>query len=195
MAGHSAIAGEHARRAAAELLVIAGDAGRLDSGKHSALQIQGLRARIRGGLSGLGILMRLADQEKGRLSPDYGSIVQTARDNFEKDDLPAFLGEIKKLITRHPLQVPGILSVVPPKPGIARAADLHSRFCAGCHAEPDLEVSRPAYNLFEEINKMPPQEFAARMIIGVRGDRITGIGNPLTDTEISALITYYRAGN
>ena len=39
------------------------------------------------------------------------------------------------------------------------------------------------------------REFAARMVVGVRGDALTGLDNPLTDEEIASLIAFYRAGS
>lgn len=35
--------------------------------------------------------------------------------------------------------------------------------------------------------------FAARMIIGIRGDRVTGVGSSFTDEEMAGLIAYYRS--
>ncbi|HEX6296938.1 MAG TPA: hypothetical protein VFZ74_10195 [Burkholderiales bacterium] len=41
---------------------------------------------------------------------------------------------------------------------------------------------------------MSPEELAARLLNGVRGDASTAHRNPFGDLEIGALIAYYRAG-
>ena len=66
--------------------------------------------------------------------------------------------------------------------------------CAGCHDEPDNSVARPAFNLFQQAKRMLKPEFAARMITGIRGDRVTGIGNPFSDWQLAALMVFYRNG-
>jgi len=75
-----------------------------------------------------------------------------------------------------------------------RAKVLHETYCAGCHDVPDLGVRRPAWNLFQLARNVSPAELAARLVIGVRGDGLTGLSNPLRDAEISVLIAFYRRG-
>ena len=55
-----------------------------------------------------------------------------------------------------------------------------------------LDTERPAYNLFEQAQRLPLPEFAARMLVGIRGDRVTATDNPFSDAELQALITLYR---
>ena len=52
----------------------------------------------------------------------------------------------------------------------------------------------PAFNLFEQARRAPREEFAARLLIGVRGDRSTAWRNPFSDLEIGALLVYYQKG-
>ena len=72
--------GEHARRVAAELLVMRGDTRKLgEQGDAPKFHRKGLRDRLRGGLAGLPILLRLADQELDRKSLDGAGITSKLR--------------------------------------------------------------------------------------------------------------------
>lgn len=196
----AAAQGEHARRVAAELLVMRGDLRKLSNKPAAAKRHQkGLRNRLRGGLAGLDILLRLANQETLRLTEPTGAMpsaaVNTLRQALNQQDLTAFKAKLSQLVNRYPLATTGILLKPPLRANIKTGQKIHNEHCAGCHDSPDTDTQRPAYNLFAEAKAMPPTEFAARMILGVRGDRVTGISNPLTDSQIAALIAYYRAGN
>lgn len=184
--------GEHGRRAATELLVLSGDVQKLANEKLSGLHIKGLKDRIGGGLAGLEIMLRLADQEAGRKPVDYTLDLQKIRKSWLAHDLAALTSKLSNLLTMHPLDTGGILPAKATKTALIAAKNLHEELCAACHDEPDLEVPRPAFNLFKEARRLPANEFAARMMVGVRGDRVTGIDNPLTDAQISALIHYYK---
>jgi hypothetical protein len=41
---------------------------------------------------------------------------------------------------------------------------------------------------------MPREEFAARLLAGVRGDASTAHRNPFSDLELGALIAWYASG-
>ena len=185
--------GEHARRAAAELLVLAGDARRLAGEDTSDIHRKGLADRIRGGLSGLDLMLRFADQEQGRQPQSHGEVLAALREALREGDLVRFQSLAAGLIAAYPFRATGILQTKPTAERLKRGRKMHEELCAGCHDEPDFEVERPAYNLFEEAQKLSPGEFAARMSVGVRGDRVTGIDNPLSDEQIASLIAYYRA--
>ena len=189
----AAAAGEHADRVGAELAVLAGDLQRYQQPETEAMHRQGLAARIAGGLAGLEILMRLADQEANRPSRDYASHMADLRTAWHQGNAAEVLATVGRLRSLHPFSASRILGIKPSEAGLVRAKELHDELCAGCHDAPDLEVPRPAYNLFVEARRLPSAEFAARMIVGVRGDRITGIGNPLSAIEIAAMIAYYRS--
>jgi len=66
---------------------------------------------------------------------------------------------------------------------------------AGCHrVTPATDTSLPARDLFEQARHMARDEFAARLIVGVRGDLTTAYDNPFSDPELAALIASYQAG-
>ncbi len=190
----TALAGEHARRAAAELAVIAGDLRKFDEPQLSPFHQTGLVERINGMLSSLDILMRLADEETARPPIGYRPELKLLRKVWGQRDSAEMKILIARLATRHPLNTAAILGLEPTALGLKQAAELHGDLCAGCHDQPDHDTKRPAYNLFAEVRHQSESEFIARMIVGIRGDRITGIDNPLDDAQLSALISYYRAG-
>jgi len=186
--------GEHSRIAASELLIVSADIQRLSGNQYTDIQKQGLAERIAGGLAGLEILLRLADQEKGSGTSQYGAIIRHLRGQIARNEYSAAVETLVPLLKSHPLRAPGITTAQPTGQAIDQARAHHEELCAGCHDDPELDTNRPAYNLYSEVRKMQLAEFTARMIIGIRGDRITGITNPFTDAELAALIAFYRAG-
>lgn len=186
--------GEHSRRAAAELRVLASDVNKLikfASNAQQSIVQEGLNERVRGALASLDILLRLADQEAGRESISNIATVLTSYKHLDNARFADLAKVLSNLVDEYPLYLPPYKS--PPK---ARqiALELHQHRCAGCHDHPIEQVKRPAYNLYKQVQSMPQIEFYARMLVGVRGDRITGIDNPLTDLQIAALIAVYEAG-
>jgi len=189
--------GEHARRVAAELLVLRGDLRRSSDDEFSLQQKNGLSDRIIGSLAGLDLLLRFADQEAGhRPQPaSHRENVDALRRSHETGSLNDRDNGLARLIAAYPLHTTILTPSKATADRLSSARKLHDELCAGCHDQPDLETERPAYNLFGEARRLSPPEFAARLIIGVRGDRVTGIDNPLTDRQIGNLFAFYRAGN
>ena len=190
-AGHTAIQGEHARRAAAELLVLAGDARQLSvlaESTSSPMLQRGLTERVLGSLSGLDILLRPADQETGRPPVSYMLQVQRASRFLRTREWSALNDVLARLTERYPLVIPAFTLTTPL---IESSRELHQQLCAACHDAPVTDVERPAYNLSEQARTGSAAEFFARMLVGVRGDRVTGIDNPLTDVQIVGLISFY----
>jgi len=200
VAGFCFAQGEHGRRAGAELHVLLGDVRKLrefattktDSSTppDTSLIEKGLVDRIRGSLAVIDILFRLADQETSRLPVSYATLVQSALKYVENERwgrLEELLSEINPLF---PLRQPDL----PDSKKLRESSrELHERMCAGCHDNPARQVERPAYNLYRQSRSSTDIEFFARMLIGVRGDRVTGIDNPLTDVELAGLIYLYRS--
>jgi len=184
--------GEHGRRAAAELRVALGDVDTLfaiQNKPSDRLIKKGLRERIRGSLAGLDILFRLADQEAGRPPRTYTAFVMSCYEYLKTDrlqQLSALLGEYRERFLL--VQIDDPLSLSSEEVG----RELHQSLCAACHDNPATDVERPAYNLYEQASLVSADEFFARMLVGVRGDRVTGIDNPLTDFQIISLIRLYN---
>jgi len=184
--------GEHARRAATELRVLRGDLRRLQQSTLSDSEISGLNDRITGNLAVLDILLRLSDNERGREPVSYNSTIEQLQSLWQSRDVANMQRRVADLATAFPLQI----SL--PKASLTSAQtresrELHNQLCAGCHDNPVQSVERPAYNLFEEVDSQPLDEFVARMLVGVKGDRFTGVDNPLSDAQLTGLIQLYQS--
>ncbi|TCS60597.1 hypothetical protein [Varunaivibrio sulfuroxidans] len=186
--------GDDARLLGAHILVIRGDLRRLDEGRLPAAQKKGLRRRITGMLGSLAWQLRLNDDAPS--APQARAYAQNWRAPEAKNDLTRWLDA---LIARHPLDTS------PYDPALARPQDrakalaLHNAYCAACHgatpqdAPPeDAAVARPARSLYTMVRNQSRREFTARMVSGVRGDRATGLANPLGNAQIAALIALYQ---
>lgn len=169
---------EHARRLAAELLIMQGDLRRLAAAETPEIQRRGLRARLGGALSSLPLLLRLAG---GHADEAYA---------LRGADAAALAAGIAALAGRYPLD---ISKISPPMDRlIAAGAAIHAEACAGCHEAGDGESELPARELRADARAMPIDEFAARLIGGLRGDHLTALANPFPDRELAALLSFYR---
>lgn len=177
---------EHRRRLAADLLVIAGDAARLAAGADTPLQRDGLRARVVGELSALPLLMRRAGSG--------ASAVPGLRDAAARGDWRALRSALEALQRVHPHDLDAIALASPTPERLRLGQAIHAQVCAGCHDAPAVDTRWPARNLFEQAEAMPRAEFAARLYLGVRGDRSTAYRNPFSDLELGALMAWYANG-
>ena len=186
--------GEHSRRLSSELLVAHGDARALaKQPQMKSLHKKGLYDRLRGSLSGLKVLIRLADQEAKETRTDAQLVVGRLTTFLQGNSLDEFTKALSVLIKRYPLATNNILPAILTPVRNKQAIEIHQEYCAACHNEPDNDVERPAQNLTQQLKTMSQTEFVARMIIGVRGDPTTGLSNPLNDEEIAALVAYYQS--
>lgn len=176
-------AGEHERRLAAELVVMAGDVRRLMDNEGGPLEREGLVKRVNGALSSLPLLLRRAN---GDPHPVVAMRASTARGDWR--GLAAALATLKR---RYPFAARSLLSAEPTPEMLALGASIHRATCAGCHDAASGDGLLPAKNLATQLKSMPREEFAARLLLGVRGDRMTGLRNPFSDFELAALIAQY----
>ena len=175
--------GEHQRRLAAELAVMAGDARRLTTGEGGPLEREGLVKRLNGALSSLPLLLRRAN---GDAKP-----VVLMRASFARHDWRALSATLATLKQAHPFDARPFLVAVPTPEMLNLGASIHRTTCAGCHDAPSQDSQLPAKNLAAQLASMPRDEFAARLLLGVRGDRTTAWRNPFSDLELAALIAHY----
>lgn len=178
-------AGEHERRLAAVLVVLAGDARRLTEPAIGERDRSAVRARLHGGLAVLGLLFR----EAGHAPPVEPAALRQLLDAGQPQALASRLGQLTE---RYPLDL-GALHPVAPTPARRQLAQrLHQTYCAGCHDRPDPGSAMPLYVLQEMAATMPLREFAARLLTSVRGDRMTSLANPFSDDELALLLAHYR---
>ncbi len=176
--------GEHGRRLAAELVVMAGDARRLARQEGGPLERKGLEQRLAGALSSLPLLLR---RVRGDPAP-----VAALRALHGQRDWRILTNRIEALEIRYPFDARRLLVEAPTREMLARGASIHLSTCAACHDQPSANDSfLPAKNLAAQLKGMPREEFAARLWLGVRGDKLTALANPFSDAELAALIAGY----
>ncbi|MCK9382994.1 MAG: hypothetical protein M0P95_18275 [Sulfuritalea sp.] len=175
--------GEHERRLAAELTVIAGDTRRLMTGEAGPLERDGLVKRLNGALSSLPLLLR-------RTSDD-AIPVASIRALVARRDWRGVSAALATLKHRHPFDARQLLVAAPTPEMLSLGASIHQTTCAGCHDVTTGDTLLPAKNLATQLRTMPREEFAARLLLGVHGDRTTRWSNPFSNFELSSLIAHY----
>ena len=176
-------AGEPERRLAAELVVVAGDVRRLKNGEGGVQEREGLAMRIRGALASLPMSFRRANLDPAPARSLYGLAARA--------DWGALSATFVMMMQRHPFDARSILVAAPTPEMLALGATIHRTTCAGCHSVSAADRLLPAKNLAEQLAGMPREEFAARLLLGVRGDKTTAWRNPFSDFELAALIAHY----
>ena len=187
-------------RLAAELIVMKGDLRRMDEFSDLSFIKKGLKDRLLGASAPLSLLIREARDNNSSLPfPPKNSIIKLQQALLdEKFKVAKFW--IDELMRLFPLKTKGILPPNKTMESIRKAEVLHEKFCSGCHSSDvdvpyDENIERPAWNLFQMAQEIDKKEFTARLIIGVKGDALTAIENPLSHTEISSLVGFYRNKN
>lgn len=182
----AALTGDHAQRLGAELAVMAGDARRLAAEGPGPLERRGLEMRLAGALSSLPLLLRRAGGDASSLA--------ALRGRFERREWRALLGRLDALRQRHPFDARTFLNETASAASVARGGHTHAAACAGCHDAPSgHDALLPARNLAAQRAGMSREEFAARLWLGVRGDKTTALANPFSAAELADLIDWYEA--
>lgn len=190
----AAAQGEHERRLAAELTVMLGDLRRFEANSESPQHREGLHARLAGALSSLPLLLRRAAGD--------AAAVPLLRAALARRDWRALRSGLGTLQRKHPFDAGTLLPAQATPERLRLGEAIHRQACAGCHDDqrkspweaPAADTQLPAFNLFEQSKRTPRAEFAARLLIGVRGDRSTAWRNPFSDLELGALLAYYEEG-
>lgn len=190
----AAAQGEHERRLAAELTVMLGDLRRIEANSESPQHREGLHARLAGALASLPLLLRRAAGD--------AAAVPLLRAALARRDWRALRSGLGTLQRKHPFDAGTLLPAQATPERLRLGEAIHRQACAGCHDDqrkspwdaPVADTKLPAFNLFEQARRTPRAEFAARLLIGVRGDRSTAWRNPFSDLELGALLAYYEEG-
>ena len=181
-------AGDAERRLAAELLVMTGDLRRLQREQPGPLEAQGLELRLAGALSSLSLTLRRAGGD--------GTAAVELRRRLERRDWPGLARGLQALRQRHPFDARALLATPPGKDVLHMGEEIHRTTCAGCHDAPaGADTLLPAQRLATQRKSMPREEFAARLWLGVRGDKSTGYANPFSAQELAALIAWYETAS
>jgi mono/diheme cytochrome c family protein len=215
-ASFSCLAGDAQRRFSAELAIIAGDFRMLHVPGVAPHHRRGLHARILSALGGLRLLAReyvdeqvspgerrrrrnqrrsstldLAARREGALQ--LTRRVDELRVLYEQGRYGELEPELTQLTRQYPLPLERIDPTGATDADIERARGLYQTLCMSCHSHADPSPENPAYDLFQQARTSPRVEFVARMLNGVRGTPEIGLRNPLTDTEIAALVALFTA--
>ena len=187
--------GEHQRRFAVELRLIAGDLRRLGQEQATQEHTAGLQQRLRGSLSYLGLLGREAVQERSQPDPQLAADVNRLRDAYDAGKQSAMHAPLARLLQRYPLSVTDFSADrQQDAQRLAVGRDIDRSLCFGCHQNPNPEAANPAPDLFADARSMTREEFVARLMGGVRGVPATGLDNPLSDEDLRGLYAWYRNG-
>lgn len=163
---------------------MAGDTRRLALDQGGPLERKGIEQRLLGATSSLPMLLRRA---QGNPAP-----IGALRVTLEHRDWRNLATQLDTLKKRYPFDPRLLLGVAPTKEVLALGASIHKSTCAACHDNPTGgDTMLPAKNPRAQIKSMPREEFAARLWLGVRGDKSTAFANPFSDAELAALIAWY----
>ena len=162
---------------------MAGDVRRLITLEGGPLERDGLVKRVNGALSSLPMLLRRANGDP--------LLVVAMRASSARGDWRGLAAALATLKRRYPFDARFLLLAESTPDILASGASIHRASCAGCHDAASADSLLPAKNLAIQLKSMPREEFAARLLLGVRGDRMTGLRNPFSDFELAALIAHY----
>lgn len=175
-----------AQQLAAELVILNGDVHRLRHEKLGPQETLGLEKRLLGGMASLPLALRRADAD--------ASLVKAWREAVGRRDWRMLVDQLERLKQRYPFDARPFLAAVPSTSMRALGAKIHREVCAACHDNPStLDTLLPAKNLSAQLRSMPRDEFAARLWLGVRGDKTTAYANPFSTEELAALTAWYAA--
>jgi len=186
-------------RLAAELVVMKGDLRRMGEFSGSPLIQKGFKDRLLGASAPLSLLIRTARENNSSLPfPPENSVAGLQRALVNENFSEATFW-VNELLGVFPFETKNIFPTNKTKDSRIKAEALHENFCSGCHANNEdsprkTNIERPAWNLFQMAKEVGEKELAARLLIGVKGDALTAMDNPLSYIEISRLIGLYRKG-
>lgn len=166
---------------------MSGDVRRLTTGEGGPLEREGLVMRLNGALSSLPLMLRRANVEPRPAA--------ALRASLARRDWRALSGALAALRRQHPFDAQPLLPTAPTPEMLALGASIHRTTCAACHDAASGDSLLPAKNLAAQLKAMPRAEFAARLLLGVRGDRTTSWRNPFSASELAALLAWYANGN
>lgn len=148
------------------------------------METRGLQKRLLGGLASLPLTLR-------RAGGDAGTAISLRR-AVEQRDWPASATLLAELRQRHAFDARPFLPSLATETVLKLGERIHREVCAPCHDNPPaVDLLLPARNLPGQLNSMSPEEFAARLWLGVRGDKISAYANPFSSQELSALVAWY----
>jgi len=183
-------AGEHQRRFAVELALLAGDSRLLVEENLPAEKRQWVEGRVTSSLNILPLLARYYQQESG-LDEDspLDQVKDLQRLSIGSDALFKAAGEMSQ---RFPIRFS--VDLKQPLDALIKSevVSAYQQMCLGCHIAPAPDASVVIGNFGAFARSIPDDEWLARLLGGLRGDSYTTYENPFSDAEISGFYRYIR---
>ena len=179
----------------AELLVTHADARRFYRTDTSDPRSRGLHDRISAALATLPLTCRRYAAAVSVHSAEESRFiagVRQLRELFGSGKSDRFLSSLAKLAADAPFDTGYFLLDRKGDADEREAGEVYRLHCHGCHNARIPGSPNPAEPLDEMERQLPPDEFFARMLLGVRGTPEIGLSNPLTTLEIGAMARFLR---
>ncbi|MEJ2478804.1 MAG: cytochrome c [Acidihalobacter sp.] len=184
--------GDAARNFSAVLLDLQGDVRRLDGARLPAAQRPVVEARVTAFLNILPLLAREYLAADGRLEAATVKRLRALKSAYRADDKADFRRRLHALLGEFPLDTRRLTQAPVSDAQIRWAKRTYRVQCMSCHGHHNPDSGMPAPNLFAWAHEMKPETFAARMIVGLRGTPAINLRNPLSKSQMAALIAYFR---
>ena len=184
-----------ARLCSAQLLVIKGDLKRLQLAETKQHHKTGLKQRITGALGTIEWLCRQYSYSSHIDNSMHKESFNKVRLAFETANWHELHQHLDSLILAMPLTVNSFGFESLPKKTLTTSISIYKHYCQACHNQPNDKSETPAYSLFKMAERMSREELLARMLVGVHGTPIIALRNPLTDDDITGLVTYFTKPN
>ena len=186
---------DHRLLCPAELVVIHADARKLYRTDASDPRSRGLDDRISAALATLPLICRRYAAAVSMHSAEAGGFiagVRQLRELFGSGARERFLSGVAKLAGNAPFDTRPFLFDRKGSADEREAGEVYRQHCHGCHNAWIPGSANPAESLHAMERQLPPDEFFARMLLGIRGTPEIGLSNPLTTLEIGAMARFLR---
>ena len=184
-----------ARLCSAQLLVVKGDLTHLQSKDTKNHHKTGLKHRIAGTLGSIEWLCRQYGYSSLIDNSVHKESFNKVRLAFETANWHELHEHLDSLILAMPLKVNSFNFERLPKKILTTSISIYKHYCQACHNQPSDKSETPAYSLFKMAKRMSKEELLARLLVGVHGTPKIALRNPLTDDDITGLVTYFTKAN
>lgn len=183
-----------ARLCSAQLLVIKGDLTRFQHKETKEHHKTGLKQRIKGTLGTLEWLCRQHSYSTnlvGLESSLHREKLNKIKLTFKAKNWQVLHKDLDALVSTMPLNIKSFEFQNFSQRKLKTSISINKHYCQACHNQPSDNSETPAYSLFEMAKRMSRKELLARMIVGIHGTPKIALRNPLTDDDITGLVTYF----